>query len=331
MKRHFIPLILLASCGHQDAPNATSLSLPSVPVKVDAAKLQPYTATEEVVGTVRSKQRATVEAKISGRILDYTATPGSLVKKGDVLAALDAADIQARVDQAEAMLAQAKSDFDRQKQLMQGNATTRQEFDATNARLKVATATLSEAQTMLGYAKVTAPFDGVITRKLAEVGDLAMPGKPLLEIEAPESLRFEADLPEAIIDRVKLGDKLRVKLTTALDAVVSEISPVADPVSRTFRIKLDLPATNGLRTGQFGRVSVPLSATNVLTVPSASIIKRGQLELVFLVNGGKASLRLIKTGKVIGERVEIISGIEEEDQIILTNNVSDGQPVTVQP
>ena len=304
---------------------------PAVAVKVDAAKFQPYTASEEVVGTVRSKQRATVEAKISGRILDYTATPGSLVKKDDILAVLDAADIQAKVDQAEAMLAQARGDYDRQKQLMDSNATTRQEFDATNARLKVATAAVKETQTMLGYAKVTAPFDGVITRKLAEVGDLAMPGKPLLEIEAPASLRFEADLPEAIIDKVKLGNNLKVKLTATVEGTVSEISPVADPISRTFRIKLDLPMVGGIRTGQFGRVSVPVSETKILTVPSISIIKRGQMELVFVMKNDKATLRLIKTGKTLGDRLEIVSGIEENDQIILSKDVSDGQPVTVKP
>jgi membrane fusion protein, multidrug efflux system len=106
------------------------------------------------------------------------------------------------------MLDQAKRDFDRQKQLIASNATTRQEFDAADARVKIGTGAASEAETMLSYAKVTAPFDGVVTRKLADVGDLAMPGKPLLEIEAPSSLRFEADLPEAILDRVKLGEKM---------------------------------------------------------------------------------------------------------------------------
>jgi pyruvate/2-oxoglutarate dehydrogenase complex dihydrolipoamide acyltransferase (E2) component len=92
---------------------------------------------------------------------------------------------------------------------------------------------VSEAETMMSYARVTAPFDGVVTRKLADVGDLAMPGKPLLEIEAPTALRFEADLPEAILDRIQMGAKMRVKIASvakALEAMVSEIAPVADPV-----------------------------------------------------------------------------------------------------
>jgi RND family efflux transporter MFP subunit len=333
MKRLLFPLLLLTACGKHEAPHGTTAALPSITVKTQSATLTPHTATEEVVGTVRSKQRAVVEAKVSGRVLEYTATPGAMVKAGDLLARLDVQEIQAKVDQARAMLDQAKRDFDRQKQLIASNATTRQEFDATEARVKIGTGAVSEAETMMSYAKVTAPFDGVVTRKLADVGDLAMPGKPLLEIEAPTSLRFEADLPEAILDRVKLGETMSVRLAKVIEGTVSEISPVADPVSRTFNVKLDLPPTEGLRTGQFGRVSVPVAEVKLLLVPQSAVLKRGQMELVFVAKEGKAALRLVKTGKALEDRVEVLSGLEEGEQIIVseTAQLTDGQPVTIQP
>ncbi|MEZ5384777.1 MAG: efflux RND transporter periplasmic adaptor subunit [Prosthecobacter sp.] len=335
MKR-LLPILFLAACGKHDPAQHAAPDLPNVPVKVQAAKWQPHTATEEVVGTVRSKLRAMVEAKVSGRVLEYTATPGAMVKAGDLLARLDVQEIQAKVDQAKAMLDQANRDFDRQKQLIASNATTRQDYDAADARVKVATAAVSEAETMLGYAKVTAPFDGVVTRKLADVGDLAMPGKPLLEIEAPTALRFEADLPEAILDRVTMGAKMQVKvasISSPLEAVVSEIAPVADPVSRTFQVKLDLPKADGLRTGQFGRVSVPVAEVKLLLVPKSAVMKRGQMELVFVVKDGKASLRLVKTGKSLDGQVEILSGLEEGEQVVISDvtKIADGQPVTIQP
>lgn len=328
-----LPVLLLAACGGHEAIPTAAPVLPNLAVKVQLAKLEPHVAVEEVVGTVRSKQRAVVEAKVSGRLLEYTATPGAMVKAGDLLARLDVQEIQAKVDQARAMLDQAKRDFDRQKQLIASNATTRQEFDATEARVKIGTGAVSEAETMLSYAKVTAPFDGVVTRKLADVGDLAMPGKPLLEIEAPTSLRFEADLPEAILDRVKLGEKMSVRLAKVIEGTVSEISPVADPVSRTFRVKLDLPPTEGLRTGQFGRVSVPVAEVKLLLVPQSAVLKRGQMELVFVAQHGKAALRLVKTGKVLEDRIEVLSGLEEGEQVIVseTAKLTDGQPVTLQP
>jgi membrane fusion protein (multidrug efflux system) len=328
-----LSVLLLDACGIHEATPTAAPVLPNLTVKVQLAKLEPHVAVEEVVGTVRSKQRAVVEAKESGRVLEYTATPGAMVKAGDLLARLDVQEIQAKVDQARAMLDQAKRDFDRQKQLIASNATTRQEFDATEARVKIGTGAVSEAETMMSYAKVTAPFDGVVTRKLADVGDLAMPGKPLLEIEAPTSLRFEADLPEAILDRVKLGEKMSVRLAKVIEGTVSEISPVADPVSRTFKVKLDLPPTQGLRTGQFGRVSVPVAEVKLLLVPQSAVLKRGQMELVFVAKDGQAALRLVKTGKVLEDRIELLSGLEEGEQIIVSESakLTDGQPVTIQP
>jgi membrane fusion protein, multidrug efflux system len=328
--------LLLASCGRHEAATHEPTALPTAAVRVQVARLQPHTAAEEVVGTVRSKLRAMVEAKISGRLLEYTAIPGTKVKKSDLLARLENQEIQAKVDQARAMLEQAQSDFSRQKQLIESKATTRQDFDAAEARVKVTAASVSEAETLAGYARVTAPFDGVITRKLADVGDLAMPGKPLLEIEAPTALRFEADLPEAMLDRMSLGARMQVRIAALpqpLEAVVSEIAPVADPVSRTFLVKLDLPAADGLRTGQFGRVAVPVAETKLLLVPAASVIRRGQMELLFVVKEGHALLRLVKTGKVLSDGIEILSGLEEGERVVINDaaKLIDGQPVTIQP
>lgn len=328
-----LPALLLAACDRHDPSPPPSAALPAVTVKIETAKWNPHMAVEEVVGTVRSKQRAVVEAKVSGRVLEYTATPGAMVKAGDLLARLDVQEIQAKVDQARAMLDQAKRDFDRQKQLIASNATTRQEFDAAETRVKIGTGAVNEAETMMSYAQVTAPFNGVVTRKLADVGDLAMPGKPLLEIEDPTSLRFEADLPEAILDRVRLGAKMPVRLAKVVEGTVSEISPVADPVSRTFNVKLDLPPMEGLRTGQFGRVSVPVAEVRLLLVPQSAVLKRGQMEIVFVAKDGKAALRLVKTGKVLDDRLEVLSGIDEDEQVIVSGiaRLADGQPVTVQP
>jgi RND family efflux transporter MFP subunit len=269
-------------------------------------------------------------------VLEYTAIPGQMVKAGDLLATLDAREVQARLDQAKAVLDQARRDFSRQEKLIATNATTRREFDSAQARVEVGEAAVSEAETMMSYARVTAPFDGVITRKLADVGDLAMPGKPLLEIEAPTDLRFEADLPEALLGNVKLGDKMKVMVASVsgpLEAVVSEIAPVADAVSRTFQVKLDLPPAAGLRTGQFGRASVPVAEVMLLLVPRSAVIKRGQMEMLFVVRDGKAALRLVKTGKALDGNVEVLSGLEEGERVVTDDpaRLADGQPVTLQP
>ena len=138
---------------------------------------------------------------------------------------------------------------------------------------------------------------------------LATPGKPLLEMEDSTALRLEADVPEAVVGKLKLNDRLPVRISALekeLEGVVSEIAPAADPNSRTFLVKLDLPATAGLRAGQFGRVAMPVGETSALRVPAAALVQRGQMELVFVITDGKAQLRLVKTGKRVGEGAKLV-------------------------
>ena len=327
--------LLVAAC-HKSSQSAAPATLPALAVRLTPATLADHQATEDVVGTVRSQQRAVIEAKVSGRLLQYLAAPGQIVKAGELLAELDVQEISAKLEQAKAMLDQAQRDLGRQQQLISNKATSQQELDAAAARVKVTTAGLAEAETMLGYAKVTAPFAGVITRKLANLGDLAMPGKPLMEIESPQHLRFETDLPESLLDRIKPQAELPVtipSLPKPLPAIVSEISPVADALSRTFLVKLDLPENPGLRPGQFGRVAVPVAASQLLLVPRQSVVKRGQLEMVFVVKANIATLRLVKTGRQLADLTEILAGIEP-GEVVVTKNASlltDGQPVTALP
>jgi RND family efflux transporter MFP subunit len=333
----FILATLLVSACHPEKSAESSLaSAPATAVQLTPATLQTHQATEDVVGTVRSKQRAVIEAKVSGRLLQYLAAPGQIVKAGELLAELDVQEIRAKREQAVAMLDQARRDFGRQELLIASKATSQQELDAASARVKVTAAGLNEAETMLGYAKVTAPFDGVITRKLADLGDLAMPGKPLMELESPANLRFETALPESLLDRIQAGAKLPVtipSLPKPLTATVSEISPVADAESRTFLVKLDLPDNPGLRPGQSGRVAVPVAQSQLLLVPRRAVLRRGQMEAVFVVMDQRAVLRLVKTGKQLDEQTEILAGLEQGDAVVTgdASRLTDGQSVTALP
>lgn len=321
-----------AGC-QRDAPPAMTASLPPVSVQLVSVEAHGLTATEEVVGTVRAKLRAAVEAKLAGRIEALLVVPGQTVKQGDTLASLDAREVKARLDSVLAVREQAARDWERLSRLVKDGAATASESDAAQARQRVAAAAVAEAETMLGHARVVAPFDGVITRKLADVGDLATPGRPLVEIEDPARLRFEADVPEALLDRLQLGVKLPVRISSQREAVegtVSEIAPVADGVSRTYLVKLDLPVVAGLRAGQFGRVAVPTGEASVPHVPVGTISQRGQLEYVYVAEAGKAQLRLIRTGKRLGGEVEVVSGLNAGEKLIADPlKVQDGQPVEV--
>lgn len=325
-----------AGCHRSDEPRPAAPPLPTAKVRVQSVEAQTVTVTEEVVGSVRARLQARLEAKVAGRIAEMRAVPGQAVKAGEPLARLEVQEIRARLDQALATQQQTASDLKRYTPLVERGAATPAEFDAVQARARTADAAVKEAQTMLGYAEIPAPFNGVITRKLADVGDLAAPGKPLLEMEDPAGLRLEADLPEAMLGRVKPGATMAVHvsgLAPELNGIVSEIAPAADPDSRTFRIKLDLPANSGARSGQFGRVAVPVAESTVLQVPTSAVLRRGQLDLIFVVIDQRAVLRLVRPGRRTGDKVEIASGLAVGDRVVVDNAASlvDGQPVDIQP
>ncbi len=320
---------------HRKEAALVSEPLPTTVVSVVTAERRENQAFEEVVGSVQSRQKAEIEPKVTARIERILVVPGSLVKMGDLLVQLDDREIQARLDQASATLEQADNDLRRFTELLKQETVTQAEFDAVQARQRIAQAAKMEAETMLGYTRIAAPFDGVITHKWCEVGDLAVPGRPLVAVEDPNALRFDADVPEALIDHVKPGAELMVRVAPIgkpIPGRVSEIAPAADRQSRTFRVKLDLPATEGLRLGLFGRVGVPVEGNAALRVPASAVLHRGQMELVFVVAEGKADLRLVKTGKRLGNEVELLSGVEAGEKVVSSNltRLIDGQPVQVQ-
>lgn len=327
--------VLLSGCGRNAEPVQASPPQAPIAVRVQTVESKTRVATEEVVRTVRAKLRSVIEAKVSGKIEKMLAVPGQQVKTGELLAVIDAREVQARYDQALAVRQQAESELKRLTLLFEQKILSQAEFDNAQAKARVAIAAVAEAETMLDYTKVTAPFAGVITRKHADVGDLATPGKPLLEMEDSTALRLEADVPEAVVGRLKLGDRLQVRISAienGIEGVISEIAPAADPNSRTFLVKLDLPAQPGLRAGQFGRVAMPVGEVASLRVPATAVVQRGQLEFVFVYVDDKAQLRLVRTGKRIEDEVELVSGISADEKVVIENaaNLLDGQPLSIQ-
>lgn len=309
-------------------------TLPTATVHVVAASSEGSVGREEAVGTVRPRLRATLEAKVSGRITQLKKQPGDPVRKGEVVAILDVQEIKAKLGQARARFEQARAERDRYAKLLEKDAVTRQEFESIRTQYEVARAGLEEVQSVLDYARVTAPIDGVVTHKLANEGDLASPGRPIYEVADPGSLRLEVAVPEALSGFIGIGAQIPVRVAGArepIDATVSEIAPAADPNSRTLLVKLDLPEVEGLRSGQFGRALIPTGRTEILWLPESAVVRRGQLELVFVADQGHAQLRLIKTGKRIGDRVQVVSGLEPGEQVVVdgAEKLLDGQPIEI--
>jgi len=236
----------------------------------------------------------------------------------------------------------ATATYQRYKQLLQDNSVSKQEYDEVEARSRQAKATLAQTEAMVEAAKsrvaqaqaaveqatlakkdaqVRAPYDGQVVSKLIDAGDLASPGTPLLTVEEEGLFCADLVLPERHIQAVKVGQAVKV-LVPALDNLevtgeVGRIVPAADARSRSFEVKVGMPEHLDLKSGMFARVFIPLGGTGILLVPETAVVHEGQLTGVFLVDDNKtAHFRLVRTGKLLGDRVEIISGLKEGQRYV---------------
>jgi len=331
--------LLLAAWGCKDRPESGSgrqAELPTARIKVITVAEQTGRSMNEVTGTVEAVQRATIAAKVTGTIEEMPVDLGSSVKNGALLLRIGAGEIKARVAQAEAQLEQARRNFEREKRLLAQEASTPETVKSLEDAYRVAEAGYNEARSMLGYMTITAPFGGVVAEKHVQVGDLAVPGQPLLVLENNRKLQVVAMVPEVLASGIGIGTKLPVRIAAAgieQDGVVSEIAPSADPQSRTTTIKMQIHDGSALRPGQYVRVILPGKDVSSYLVPAAAVSAYGQMERLFVVRDGVAQLRLVRTGERQGEEVEILAGISAGEQVVVEGQdlLADGQPVKIVP
>ena len=323
---------VLAGCGGDAPPARPEEKGSAVPVAVLTARTDVATSAEDAPGTVRPVETAMLSAKVPGTITEIDADPGRVVREGDLLARIDDREIKARLDNAIAALDQARKDFVRFEKLHRDRVITTQEFEAAQTRLRSAQAAEDEARTLLGYCGITAPFNGVVTRRLVQRGDLAVPGRALIEVENPGALRLEAQIPESLVGALSIGQSIAVVVDAAdasLSGTVAEIAPASDPASRTTLVKIDLPGNPRLRSGQFGRARIPSPSAPRIRLPETVVFSRGQLDFVYVNDNGTARLRIVRTGRRADGKVEILSGLEPGESIVAGPSAvpGDGAPI----
>ncbi|MEZ5275964.1 MAG: efflux RND transporter periplasmic adaptor subunit [Opitutaceae bacterium] len=330
-----VVFIFAASACHRPAHESDALpDLPTIQVNTTTVEIQTVRGREEIPGTIRPVDRAMIAAKVIGTIDSLPVSLGQRVSRGDLLVSILAGEISAKVLQAQAQLDQASRDLARERELLTKGASTSETVSGLENRVRIMQAAVSEAETMLSYTRINAPFDGVITRKLVNEGDLASPGLPLVEIENPDRLQVEIDIPEMLAQTVVVGTEVEVVMPggewTGL-ARIKELAPAADPVSRTFHAKVTVPANTPVRSGQFARVRLPGRQIEAILVPTSAVSYFGQIERVYVVEGNRADLRIVKSGASYGDRVEILSGLGNGDIIVVNPpaGLVDGQPLEI--
>lgn len=331
-------LTLFTACNNQETEKKDEAP-PLSTVTVNVEELKELTAPTrlEVVGTLEAIERASISARIPGQIIELPVVLGSKVKKGDLLVKISAGEISAKVLQVEAQLAQARRNLARESKLQKQGASTEETVKSLLDATRIAEAAFEEAQTMLDYTTVSAPFSGTVTKKIANTGDLASPGMVLLMIENGDALQVLAQVPESLLLTVQQGDTVPVTIPAAsltIKGVVAEVAPAANPLSRTAPVKINIPSSPDLRVGQFARIGLSGNDEKTIMVTSAALLSRGQMDIVFVydVLTKTAHMRLVKAGAVHGDQVEILAGLEPGEQVVVSSVelLQDGQPLAIQ-
>lgn len=323
-------------CGREKAAS------PEMPPAIRGATVERVVSTDiparlEATGTVRARNSATLCARIAATVSRILVTEGEHVQRGRLLATLDAKESTAgaagaeyAVEEALARKTLADVTFERFSRLYDEQAVTRQELDTRRAERDMAGRALARAReaarasgAVAGYTKIAAPLSGIVSAKMVDVGATVFPGMPLIAVEEEGRYRLEVSAPESLLGKVGVGQELPVSLggiEGQITGRVAEIVPKVNPVSRTFIVKLDIPA-KGVRSGQYGRAYLPLGEKKGITVPAKAVMERGQLTFVWAVGPRNiARMRLVKPGETYGNRVEILAGLSDGDRIVTAGN-----------
>jgi len=319
-----IAALLLAGCGSKEEPTTTVVSAaPQNTIQAAVVEVKPTSVPirVEVTGQVAPIFQATLSSRIQGTIDKLMVREGTKVSKGQLLIQLDNRDLQADLARANAEVENAKAHLDRMNQLYETDAVSKQELENATRAYRVAEANRKAVEAQLSYTVVRAPFEGVITEKKVEGGELASPGQPLLKMEDPRRLRLEATVAEGDLKSVSNGDKISVVIDAlgvdVLIGRVSQILPAGDPQTHTFMVKVDLPTTPALKTGMFGRFQLEKGATQTILVPSTAVVERGELSSLFVVGADQiARLRWVKLGRRFEQQVEILAGLNEGERVL---------------
>ena len=303
-------------------------------VKVVKVEKNATAAEISAPGTVVPKETARIASRVSGYVVEISAEAGNTVTKGRLLLRIDSREARERQAQAEAALESANAeavksekDLDRYKTLFATQSVAKKELEDVQARHDMAkaaqqraTAALEEAATQVSYSDVTAPFDGVVSDRFVNKGDHVAPGKPLFNVYAPSSLELVAQAGEQYAAYLKEGATVTVKIPSiglVQKSSIREIVPQRDERSRTINVKAPLPEGVTCAPGLYGTLTFDANVSESLSIPWTAVKVVGQLETVRVLDGDKTMVRQIKTGRRLGDRVEVVSGLSTGEQIVV--------------
>jgi len=326
-------------------------------VKTTLPKSDDAGQTLALPGTLQGFVQSPIAARSSGYLKRWTKDIGARVGKGELLAEIETPEIDQQLSQAIAARAQAasslglaKSTLERWEALRKKDAVSQQELDEkrsgdvqARANLAAADANVERLRQLEGFKRVVAPFAGVITRRMVDVGDLidagGGTGRILFTLAQTDPLRVYVYVPQSYAQLVKPGQQVVVTQTELRNrefrGTVACTAASIDAATRTMQIEVQLPNREGmLLPGAYVQVSLPLQSSHAPTIPSNTLMFRGKgIQVAVVDAAGKVRLRPVKVGRNFGETVELLEGVQANEQIVLnpSDSLGEGDQVTVVP
>ena len=324
----------LATVGQSSSQTPAPAAKPLATVEVAYKDVE---RTYPAEGLVEAARQSVVAARADGRIVELKVEAGDRVRAGQVIARIDeraaaqsVAESRAQVARAEADLANAKVNLDRTQRLVAEKFVSaasldkaRTDYDAARAQLAAAQAASDRAATSRDYTVITAPFAGIVAVRHVQVGDMALPGKPLVTLYDPSELRVVAQVPQATAAQLRgkvveaYAEIPTAQLTTKAKRVT--VLPSSDPHTLTTDVRLDLPDTVGdIVPGTFARALFPVGRAQRLVIPASAVVQRSELAAAYVVTeSGAVQLRQIRLGERTVDGVEVLAGLAPGDRVVL--------------
>ncbi len=327
----------LAAAALQSVGVSASAQAPSDPLQVDLVEVRtaPVRTSFELEARLEAVRQGTVSAQVNGNVVERFVRAGDLVRAGQPLVRIDARDAQAALVRSEASIAQARAErtdaqaaWERSRALVDRGFLSRAALDATQARLQVAQA--AERQAVAGarqmalahdFTTVVAPYDGLVLATHVDAGDLAVLGRPVATVYEPGVIRAVVHVPLSLLPAAQDAQTVDVRFASgqALSPALRVLVPGIDPVAQTRELRLEFDASKKVPGVPGERVRVRFAGAETMrrTVPLQAVLRRGELDAVYVARGDRFVLRALRLGAVHGDRIEVLGGIADGEHVAL--------------
>ncbi|MFQ5822571.1 MAG: efflux RND transporter periplasmic adaptor subunit [bacterium] len=342
--------LALLGCGKDDAnshnfgqgargmsDNRTSQMSAAIPVQVASVKRGDISMFLLQTTTIEAERQVDIITKVAGQVVKLPAEEGVKVKKGDLLAQLDEAELQIEFLQAKVGMETDKATFERAKKMLEKNLIAEENYETTRLQYESSKASYEAARLKLEYTSVRSPIDGVVTARNIELGQRVNVNDALFQVADFNPLRAKIYVPEKDMGRIFEGQQAKITIESEpgleFSGVVKMISPVVDPTSGTAKVTIDIKDDQGkLKPGMFASVFISTEThKNTLIIPKKALVLESEADQVYVYENGNAHKANLKLGFTSGDNVEVLSGLKEGDLVVTVGQegLREGLPIRI--